>query len=138
MASLWSPRWPLSRSKALLICNVTSMPYGTWRSPNHTTAQERACPSSQHEVTMSVAALLKLSQWCPHRLDEQSGDVVCARPTTFPPACASPCHPSHEHPGGAAATALGLAAPRASAPSEPDHGSGHRPAQPASPAGGAR
>jgi hypothetical protein len=40
---------------------------------------------------MSVSALFKLSQWCQHRLDDQPGDVVCARPITFPPACASPC-----------------------------------------------
>src|SRR5215475_6053872 len=97
---------------------------GTWRSPNHTTAQESACPSPQPEVTISVAALLKLSQWCQRRLDDQPGDVVCARPTTRPPACASPCHPSHEHPGGAAATALGLAAAGEAAASEPDPGTG--------------
>src|SRR2546425_2190564 len=115
------------------ICNA-----GQLRSPNHTTTQERACPSPQHKVTISVSALLKLAQWCQRRLDDQSGDVVCARPTTLPPACASPCHPSHEHSGGAAATALGLAAPGESAASEPDHGSCHRPAQPSSPAGGAR
>src|SRR2546428_4709906 len=111
---------------------------GALRSPNHTTAQESTCPSPQHEVTISVAALLKLSQWCQRRLDDQSGDVVCARPTMLPPACASPCHPSHEPPGGVAATALGLSAPGESATSEPDHSSCHRPAQPASPAGGAR
>src|SRR5207302_4830608 len=111
---------------------------GVLRSPNHTTAQESACPSPQHEVTISVSALLKLSQWCQRRLDDQSGDVVCARPTMLPPACASPCPPGHEHPGGAAATALGLSAPGESAPSEPDHGAGHRPAQPSSPEGGAR
>src|SRR5215510_13357057 len=92
---------------------------GALRSPNHTTAQERACPSPQHKVTISVSALLKLSQWCQRRLDDQSGEVVCARPTTRPPACASPCHPSHEHPGGAAATALGLAAAGEAAASDP-------------------
>src|SRR5215813_9265507 len=112
------------------MCNV-----GQLRSPNHTTAQERACPSPQHEVTISVSTLLKLAQWCQRRLADQSGDVVCARPTTLPPACASPCHPSHEHSGGTAATALGLSAPGASAASEPDHGSGHHPAQPSSPEG---
>src|SRR5712691_7292330 len=111
---------------------------GRWRSPNHTTAQERACPSPQHEVPISVSALLKLSQWCQRRLDDQPGDVVCAHPITLPPACASPCRPSHEPPGGVAATALGLSAPGESAASESDHGSCHRPAQPASPEGGAR
>src|SRR5438132_9244586 len=111
---------------------------GRLRSPNHTTAQESTCPSPQHEVTISVAALLKLSQWCQRRLDDQSGEVVCARPTMLPPACASPCPPSHEHSGGAAATTLGLAAPGASAPSAPDPGAGHRPAPPASPAREAR
>src|SRR5438132_11579466 len=111
---------------------------GKLRSPNHTTAQERACPSPQHKVTISVSALLKLAQWCQRRLDDQSGGVVCACPTTLPPACASPCHPSHEPSGGAAAGPLGLAASRESATSEPDPGAGHRPAQPASPAGGAR
>src|SRR6266699_1999141 len=111
---------------------------GVLRSPNHTTAQESACPSPPHEVTLSVSALLKLSQWCQRRLDDQSGDVVCARPTTLPPACSSQCHPRHEHPGGAAATALGLSAPGESATSEPDHGSCHRPAQPSSSEGGAQ
>src|SRR5439155_19407310 len=111
---------------------------GALRSPNHTTAQESTCPSPQHEVTISISALLKLSQWCQRRLDDQPGDVVCARPIMLPPACASPCHPSHEPPGGAAATALGLSAPGASAASESDPSSCHRPAQPASPAGGAR
>src|SRR5262245_928358 len=109
---------------------------GRRRSPHHTTTQESTCPSSQHEVTISVSALLKLAQWCQRRLDDQSGDVVCACPTTRPPACSAPCSPGPEHPGGTAATTLGLAAPGASATSEPDHGSGHRPAQPASPAGG--
>src|SRR5437762_6617240 len=111
---------------------------GVSRSPNYTTAQEHACPSPQHEVIISVSALLKLSQWCQRRLDDQSGDVVCARPTTRPPACASPCPPSHEYPGGAPVTALGLSASGESAASEPDHDQGHRPAQPAWPAGRAR
>src|SRR5437879_7072272 len=108
------------------------------RAPNHTTAQESTCPSPQHEVTISVAALLKLSQWCQRRLDDQSGEVVCARPTMLPPACASPCHPSHDPPGGVAATPLGLSAPRAAATSAPDPGAWHRPAPPAWPPGGAR
>src|SRR5207244_11959780 len=111
---------------------------GKWRPPNNTTAQESTCPSPQHKVTISVSALLKLAQWCQRRLDDQSGDVVCARPTTLPPACASPCHPSHEPSGGAAAGPLGLAASRGSATAEPDPGAGHRPAQPAPPAEGAR
>src|SRR5438309_11397880 len=43
---------------------------------------------------MSIAALLKLSQWCQRRLDDQPGDVVCARPTTVHPLLASaPPHP---------------------------------------------
>jgi len=43
---------------------------------------------------MSISALLKLSQWCQRRLDDQPGDVVCARPTTGPPpACLSATPP---------------------------------------------
>jgi hypothetical protein len=123
-------RWPTSPS-----CTASA---GQSRAPNHTTAQESTGTSPRPEVTIRVSALLKLSQWCQRRLDDQPGDVVCARPTTLPPACASPGHPSHEAPGGAAATALGLSAPGESAAAEPDHGSCHRPAQPSSPGGGAR
>src|SRR2546428_12517099 len=66
---------------------------GISRSSNHTTTQVSPCPSPQPEVTISVSALLKLSQWCQRRLDDHSGEVVCASPLTIPPAC-SPQHGS--------------------------------------------
>jgi hypothetical protein len=86
-------RWSLVLSKqrrhdgprGVKIIVTTLRGGGESRSPNHTTTQERACPSSQHEVTISVSALLKLSRWCQRRLDDQSGDVVWASPTTLPP-----------------------------------------------------
>lgn len=38
---------------------------------------------------MSGSALLKLSQWCEHRLDAHSGKVIGSSPLILSPACAS-------------------------------------------------
>src|SRR6266700_8399969 len=88
------------------------------RSANHTTTQEKVCPSPCSEVTIRVAALLKLSQWCQRRLDDQPGDVVCSNPTTVPPVCVPQRRPSQASSGGAAASALGDAASGDAAASE--------------------
>src|SRR5262249_1176179 len=107
------------------------------RSSNHTTTQVSPCPSPQPEVTISVSALLKLSQWCQRRLDDHSGEGVCARPLTIPPAC-SPQHGSSQHVSPAYSTApLGDSSGAESTASESARGSGHRPASPVDAEGGA-
>src|SRR5438128_8281112 len=77
------------------------------RSSNHTTTQVSACPSPPPVVIMSVSALLKLSQWCQRRLNDQSGEVVCSSPTPLPPAYAPQQGSSQEVSGGSTASALG-------------------------------
>src|SRR5678815_52012 len=103
---------------------------GKLRSSNHTTTQVSSCPSPQPEVTLSVSALLKLSQWCQRRLDDHSGEVVCASPRTIPPAC-PPQHGASQDVSGVYSTAtLGDATGAESTASESARGSGHCPAPP--------
>src|SRR5207302_2814574 len=95
-------------------------------------------PAGQNMASLLVVVGLRTS----HSMPKEESHVIFSKnlplKAMLPPACASPCHPSHEPPGGVAATALGLSAPGASATSAPDPGACHRPAPPASPAGGAR
>src|SRR5215470_14706430 len=107
------------------------------RSSNHTTTQVDSYTSLRPEVTISVSALLKLSQWCQRRLDAHSGEMVCASPIPRPPACAPAYGANQEVSGGNAAAAVGDAACRESTASEPGPGSGAHPAQPFDQPGGA-
>src|SRR4029434_9050052 len=104
---------------------------------SHTTTKVRHCPSPQPEVTISVSALLKLSQWCQRRLDDHSGEVVCASPRTIPPAC-SPQHGSSQDVSGVSSTAtLGDSTGAESTSYESARGSGHHSAPPVDAEGGA-
>jgi hypothetical protein len=86
---------------------------------------------------MSISALLKLSQWCQRRLDDQPGEVVCSSPIMAPPACL-PQHGSRQEASeGGAASALEDAPCGEAAASESARGSGSRPTQPPSQDGGA-
>src|SRR5207247_3164307 len=107
------------------ICNV-----GRLRSSNHTTTQVSACPSPPPVVIMSVSALLKLSQWCQRRLNDQSGEVVCSSPTPLPPAYAPQQGSSQDVSGGSTASALGDAPGGESKASQSARGSSHLPAPP--------
>jgi hypothetical protein len=106
---------------------------GKWRSPNHTTAQESACPSPQPEVTISVSALLKLSPWCQRRFADQPGEVVGSSRIMLPPVCSLPHFSSPEHAAGATVSGLGTSASGDSAAAESNHGADHRPAPPPAP-----
>src|SRR5262245_44546910 len=114
------------------ICNA-----GRLRSSNQTTIQVDSYISLRPEVTVSVSALLKLSQWCHRRLDAHSGEIVCSSPTPLPPACAPAPSPNRDVSGDNAAPAMGNAACGESTVSEPDCGSGDCPAQPFVQKGGA-
>jgi hypothetical protein len=86
---------------------------------------------------MSVSALGKLSQWCHRRLDDHSGEVVCASPRTIPPAC-PPQHGASQDVSGVSSTAtLGDAPGAESTASASARGAGHHAAPPVDAAGGA-
>src|SRR5438128_10476521 len=108
----------------------------TSRSSNHTTTQVSACPSPPPVVIMSVSALLKLSQWCQRRLNDQSGEVVCSSPTPLPPAYAPQQGSSQEVSGGSTASALGDAPGGESKASQSARGPSHLPAPPFAHEGG--
>src|SRR3989475_12955622 len=109
---------------------------GKSRSSNHTTTQVSACPSPPPAVIISVSALLKLSQWCQRRLNDQSGEVVCASPTPLPPAYAPQQGSNQEVSGGSTASALGDAPGGESKASQSARGSSHLPAPPFAHEGG--
>src|SRR5262245_24351004 len=119
------------------MCSMGIERGGKSRSSNHTTTQVRPCPASQPEVTISVSALLKLSQWCQRRLDDHSGEVVCARPRTIPPACPLQHAPRQDVSGVYSTATLGESTGAESTASESARGSGHRPAPPVGAEGGA-
>jgi hypothetical protein len=110
---------------------------GSLRSSNHTTTQVSPCLSSRPEVTISVTALFKLSQWCLRRLGDHAGEMPCLSSLTLPPANSLAPASSHACFCLDSSATVGDVTDTESTTSESDRRSGHCSASPVDRQGGA-